>query len=465
MADKALVEVDVAVIKDKQKPDLKQLLAGASCALFAGNTLAIDAQEEWAFDAATLIYVEDDSRVTAIEPVVSATKAYDSETKLNIKVAGDTLTGASPNGATPSNEAQTFTGPSGNGGYTTKANEQPLDDTFKDTRVSAAVNWVAPINRQWSYGTGAYVSSEHDYLSLGANGSLSRYFNQKNTTLSLGLALAADTISPVGGTPDGLTIMSATTGEEEEDDDENDRYANKGDDDDDEEEGEEGSGSESKNVVDVILGVTQVINRKTIMQFNYGISSASGYNTDPYKILSVIDDASGSNYGGNYQIDGSNVYLYEKRPDSRLKQSVYWQTKYQLDNNDILNLGYRYMFDDWGIRSHTLDLTYRFRFEKQYFEPQIRLYKQTKADFYERYLTSSNYQDQNYASADYRLGDLETLTLGFRYGYEFDDNTEFYTRFSVYQQKNTGDKGFGELTSQELYPDTTATMLTLGYKF
>jgi len=310
----------VAVTK-KSNQDFKQLLAGASCALFAGNTLAVEAQKDWTYDAATLIYVEGDSRVTAIEPVISATKTYDAETKLNIKVAGDTLTGASPNGATPSDSVQTFTGPSGNGGYTTAANEQPLDDTFKDTRVSAAVNWVAPLNRDWTYGTGAYVSSEHDYLSLGANGSLSRYFNQKNTTVSFGLALASDTISPVGGAPEGLTIMSAYSGYDEDDDD--DEAEDKDDDDDD----EGGGGSESKNVVDVIFGVTQVINRKTIMQFNYGISSANGYNTDPYKILSVIDESSGSNYGGNYQIDGSNVYLYEKRPDSRVKQSVYWQKK------------------------------------------------------------------------------------------------------------------------------------------
>lgn len=460
MADKASEVVVVAVTNKNSNQDLKQLLAGASCALFAGNSLAVEAQDKWAFDAATLIYVEDDSRVTAIEPVISATKTYDSETKLNIKVAGDTLTGASPNGATPSNEAQTFTGPSGNGGYTTQANEQPLDDTFKDTRLSAAVNWIAPLNRDWSYGTGGYLSSEHDYLSLGGNGSLSRYFNQKNTTVSLGLAFALDTISPVGGAPDGLTQLSAYS-EYEEDDDESDEDSDEEDDDENEGDG----GSQNKNVVDAIFGVTQVINRKTIMQFNYGISAATGYNTDPYKILSVIDDTAGSNYGGNYQVDGSNLYLYEKRPDSRVKQSLYWQTKYQFDNKDIVNLSYRYMFDDWGITSHTLDFKYRVRFEKHYFEPQLRWYKQSKADFYQRYLTASHYQSQDYASADYRLGDLETFTLGLRYGYQFEDNTEFYTRFSVYQQTNTGAKGFGQLTSQELYPDTRATMLTLGYKF
>lgn len=452
MADKVLVEVAVAVTKKTSNKDLKHLLAGASCALFAGNSLAVETQEEWNYDAATLIYVEGDSRVSAVEPVISATKTYDSETKLNIKIAGDTLTGASPNGATPSNEVQTFSGPSGNGGYSTEANQQPLDDTFKDTRVSAAINWTAPLNRDWSYGTGAYLSSEYDYLSLGANGSLSRYFNQKNTTLSLGLALAADSISPVGGAPEGLSVMTTTTN------------AGSGDDDDDDDEGEGGS-SESKNVADVIFGVTQVINRKTIMQFNYGISSSTGYNTDPYKILSVIDETAGANYGGNYQLSGNNVYLYEKRPDSRLKQSLYWQTKYQFDNNDIVDFSYRYMFDDWGVNSHTVDLKYRFRFDKQYLEPQIRWYSQNKADFYHRYLTSSDYLNQDYASSDYRLGDLKTLTLGLRYGYKFEDNTEFYTRFSVYQQTNTGESGFGELASQELYPDTTATMLTLGYKF
>nr|WP_264193977.1 DUF3570 domain-containing protein [Marinomonas algarum] len=428
----------------KKNHELAKVLAAASCALI-GSLSTAHAEESWDVDSAFLLYSESDGRVSAAEPVISATKNYDSETRLNVKLVADTLTGASANGATPSDEAQTFTSPSGNGTYTAAVGDQPLDDTFRDTRVALSSNWNAPINRDWAYGVGGYVSKEHDYQSLGVSSSVSRYLNQKNTTLTLGLGAANDTINPEGGVPTGLFQVPESASSSE--------FAQRDD-------------SESKSIMDAVFGLTQVVNRNTIMQFNYSINTSSGYLTDPYKILSVIDDDStGNNYGGNYTVNNRNLYLYEKRPDSRLKQSLYWQTKHQFDNNDILDVSYRYMFDDWGITSHTIDAKYRFRFDHQYLEPQLRWYSQSKADFYHRYLDSSAYTEVDFASADYRLGDLDTYTIGLRYGYQFADETEFYTRFSLYHQESSGDDGYGKLTSQELYPGLDAAMLMIGYKF
>ncbi|ADZ92160.1 hypothetical protein Marme_2938 [Marinomonas mediterranea MMB-1] len=445
MADKDSEVAAVAVTKKNQKHrDLAQILSAASCALIAGTSPAVNAAESWDVDSAFLLYSESDGRVSAAEPVISATKNYDEETKLNFKLVADTLTGASPNGATPGDHVQTFTRPSGNGSYDVAASEQPLDDTFRDTRIALSTNWSAPINRDWAYGVGGYLSSEHDYQSVGVNSSLSRYLNQKNATLTLGLNLSNDTITPEGGVPTSLVQMPLSSTDSE--------FSQRSD-------------SESKSLVDAVFGVTQVINRRTIMQFNYALSTSSGYLTDPYKIISVIDDNAGANFGGNFQSNGRDLYLYEKRPDSRLKQSLYWQTKYQLDNNDILDLSYRYMFDDWGISSHTIDAKYRFRFDKQYLEPQLRWYTQSKADFYHRYLNASNYTDVDFASADYRLGDLDTYTIGLKYGYKFADETEFYTRFSLYHQESSGDKGYGKLASQDLYPSMDAAMFIAGYKF
>lgn len=452
MADKDLEVVAVAVTKRTQKNrDLAQLLTAASCALIGGISSGVSAADSWNVDSALLLYSESDGRVSAAEPVVSATKNYDEETSLNFKIVADTLTGASPNGATPSDHTQTFTGPSGSGSYNTAAGKQPLDDTFKDTRFALSTYWSAPIDRDWAYGVGGYLSKEHDYQSLGMNGSLSRYLNQKNTTLTLGLNLSSDTINPEGGIQTGLAQVPLSSSDDSEDSEDSDDS--------------NGKTSQNKNLVDAVIGVTQILNRKTIMQFNYALSTSSGYLTDPYKILSVIDDSAGSNYGGNYQSSGRDLYLYEKRPDSRLKQSIYWQTKYQFDNDDILDVSYRYMFDDWGITSHTIDAKYRFRFDNQYLEPQLRWYTQSKADFYHRYLNSSDYGSTDFASADYRLGDLDTYTIGLKYGYQFADETEFYTRFSLYHQESSGDQGYGKLTSQELYPSMDAAMLIVGYKF
>jgi hypothetical protein len=53
------------------------------------------------------------------------------------------------------------------------------------------------------------------------------------------------------------------------------------------------TGSETKDIIDVVIGVTQVVSRKMLVQLNYSFSNSSGYLTDPYKILSLVDGTSG----------------------------------------------------------------------------------------------------------------------------------------------------------------------------
>ena len=52
-------------------------------------------------------------------------------------------------------------------------------------------------------------------------------------------------------------------------------------------------GSDSKDVLDLLLGFTQVLNRTTVLRVNYSYSDSSGYLNDPYKILSVVDPLTG----------------------------------------------------------------------------------------------------------------------------------------------------------------------------
>ena len=72
-------------------------------------------------------------------------------------------------------------------------------------------------------------------------------------------------------------------------------------------------GDDNKTVVDALLGITQVINRNMIMQWNYSLSSSSGYHTDPYKLLSVVDNVTGL----------PQDYLYESRPEEPFRQPIF----------------------------------------------------------------------------------------------------------------------------------------------
>ena len=79
---------------------------------------------------------------------------------------------------------------------------------------------------------------------------------------------------------------------------------------------------------------------------------------------------------------GTGLYLFENRPDTRAKQSVFGLLKHELGGN-VLELSYRYMTDDWGIDSQTVDLHFRWGMgDRRYLQPHVRYYTQTAADFY-----------------------------------------------------------------------------------
>lgn len=134
--------------------------------------------------------------------------------------------------------------------------------------MGLTVNWQQPFGRTEA-DFGVSFSTEYDYLHTGLNAGFSRDFNQHNTTLSAGFAFASDSLDPVGGAPIPLAAM-LPPGD----------TSNKG-------------GTESKTVTDLLFGVTQVLGPHTVAQFNYSYSQSSGYLTDPYKLISVVDQVTG----------------------------------------------------------------------------------------------------------------------------------------------------------------------------
>ena len=311
---------------------------------------------------------------------------------------------------------------------TVPPNTYPLDRGFYDRRIAAHAGWEEALTQTLKVDGGLAYSKEHDYRSESVHIGLTQDFNAHNTTLSAALNDESDLSFPLGGTPTPLTVMNANW---------------KGPD-------------ASLHEVDAVVGVTQVMNRRWLATLSYSYSDAHGYQTDPYKLISVVDPVSGQ----------PTEQLYESRPDTRRKQSLYFDNKVHL-NRDVVALSLRGYKDDWGIKSLTADLHYRWQMGPDYYlEPHLRYYSQGAADFFHYYLVSGDAAPE-YASADTRLAKFHAQTYGLKFGIPFDETSEFNVRFEYYDQHGNGSPvgAIGQLQRQNLFPDLKAYTLLLGYTY
>jgi len=162
-------------------------------------------------------------------------------------------------------------------------------------------------------------------------------------------------------------------------------------------------------------------------------------------------------------------YLYEKRPDSRSRNTFYWKTVHHL-TEDVINLSYRYFTDDWGIKSHTLDFHYRYELGNgRYLQPHLRYYSQSAADFYQHSVQVSDVINgtlPNYASNDYRLGEFTSTTLGIKYAMSVGKDSEFSFRVETMNQTyNTVGTLLGSQNTLDIVPDLNAIIIQFGYSF
>ncbi len=432
-------------------------MALAACALLQISTPRAETPEpEWVIETATMIYAEGDGRVKIFEPGLHATLDLNEDEKVEIDVVFDALTGATPNGAHATNSTQTFTSASGSKTYTAKPGETPLDSSFQDIRLAGGIDYTVNLDRESRITWGANLSGETDYFSIGGRINYAQDFNNRNTTLTTGIALSLDILEPTGGVPTSLSAMQiATSGDDENEDDDDDG---------------EGGETDNKLTTDMIVGVTQVLNRKTLVQVNYSFGYSSGYLNDPSKIVSVIDPAIGlpaTSGFFNSSVTNNLPYVYESRPDTRTRQSLYGKIVRHLEE-DVINLSYRYYQDDWDISSHTVDLKYRYQMEGSYLQPHIRWYDQSAASFKRHNLQLGTEVDPatgqvlvEYASNDYRLADSRTVTLGLKYGKALGQNQQFSMR-AEWMTQTISEPGVPEA---EKTPGLDAVIVQVNYSF
>ncbi len=443
------------------------LLAAAACAL---PSSAAHAQESGSSSygdnefgpgtyyseqsSALLIYQETGGRVMAIEPSATLTAHGENGEQLSLGMTVDAVSGATPNGAAPSDQAQTFVTPikikgscstvtTASGGsqvvcgpdqtaerlYNATPNTLPVDKAFSDRRLGLNLGYSQPLWFFSDFGLGAGYSIERDYQAITANGHVSRNLNADDTTLSLSLNSEIDSSFPYGGVPEPFSAMSGkfktVTGRE-------------------------------KTQLGFVAGWTEVVTRNWLMQLNYSFDAQKGYQNDPYRFISVVDSVSGEPLS----------YLYESRPWSRVSQSAFWENKFDFGPT-VTDLSLRYYKDNWGVVSKTAELSERIRLgASSYLEPSARWYQQSAADFFHYYLTNADPLPE-FASADTRLNAFTATTFAIKYGFHLTPRTEFDLSGGYYRQVGNGHPAdaIGQLKQQDLFAGSDAAFVFLGYNW
>jgi hypothetical protein len=200
-----------------------------------------------------------------------------------------------------------------------------------------------------------------------------REFNDKNTTLSGSASASFDWIEPTSDRSDPGRIDS-----------------------------------DDRQSVSISAGVSQVLTRHSIFQTSLTYEHATGYLSDPYKLVQV-----GTGSFANL--------LRDSRPDER--NQFAWLNRYRHHIsafNGTLHLDYRLYHDDWSVTSHTFDVAY---YQSLPFGieiiPSFRYYSQSQAGFYEPVFNSPK-ANGNY-SADYRLSPYGAMAYRIKSQWSFVD--------------------------------------------
>ena len=382
--------------------NVKQQLALATGALLAHETYSEESEKglysPWEVDVGYMRYEEPDY-ISVDTYMAFLSGNISDDDAISLGLVFDTLTGATPTGALMGDEFTSVSGVSGGGVSTDTGSDGKV--TFDDTRLAIDAKWTHDWERLVRTKTGAYISVEGDYTAVGGSFAIEKDNEDKSLTYTVAIGGAKDKVSQSNEkTPEPLVdISNGVT-----------------------------FGTGNKNSYDLLIGATGVINRYTQGMLNFSYSRSLGYHTDPYKIISVADEQ-----------DQEFAKVFESRPDSRERYIIYSKVTHEIPSSGHhLALTYRFHGDTWGVYSHTFEGGYSWIHENNHlFEPFVRLYHQTAADFYMRtihYDGVSQLEDllPDHASSDARLAESINTTIGMKYKFKTSTKSSIDFRAGYY---------------------------------
>lgn len=190
-----------------------------------------------------------------------------------------------------------------------------------------------------------------------------------------------------------------------------------------------------KSTFQSLLGITQVLDKNSLLQANLTYTHGEGYLADPYKYALVVDPGPAVVCDPEYAYTLS-CYTLDSRPSNRDQFNVL--LRYVRDfpelNAAALHFDYRFYTDTWDISAHTFEAAWHQPvYEGWILVPHVRYYSQSAAEFYQPYFQTAR-SDGHY-STDYRMADFGAVSGGAQLHKEFLDRLRVAAAVDFYKRE------------------------------
>jgi Protein of unknown function (DUF3570) len=150
------------------------------------------------------------------------------------------------------------------------------------------------------------------------------------------------------------------------------------------------------------VGLSQVLDKKTLLSIAYTLSYAGGYQGSPYRFITLMDGFSAP----------------ESPPEARMRHAVTGRAMHMIGSANVVDAEYRFYVDDWGILSHTAELAFTRALTNEWsLRLRARGYHQNHASFYEETYT----MPMRYMTVDRELSTFWDGMVGAKLGYTGDN--------------------------------------------
>ncbi len=268
-------------------------------------------------------------------------------------------------------------------------------------------------------------SSENDYNSTFFNVDSRFDLNKKKTTLATGYGFSSDNVWAIDHCPPHCSdnssgLSSGLSGLSQDASPQNTGTFKR-----------PGVGGE-KYTHQGLLGVTQILDKNSLVQANLTYTHSQGYLSDPYKAVYTPWVMT------PYPFYSDFGYSHDTRPSSRDQFAVLTRYVRHFDglNSAAIHLDYRYYADTWGINAHTFEFLWiQPVWSGWEITPRARYYSQGSADFYQPYFTAQ--RADGYYSSDYRLAQFGAFSGGVQIGKEFFNRLGLGFGIDFYQRQES----------------------------